>query len=144
MAEDASRRAPVLQQYSAHREAMRLEGRMAETIRRLSDRIVDRGGIEYEACVCAAELPDGLWEGWIEFRPLPEGEPVRSPRETTQANRSDVVYWASGITRVYLEGALSRALRPVRIAPLAVPEGPLFSRPAPAPLRYPGERQAKS
>ena len=33
-------------------------------------------------------------------------------RETTQPNRTDAEYWATGLTRVYLEGALDRALNP--------------------------------
>jgi hypothetical protein len=33
-----------------------------------------------------------------------------SDRETTQPNRSNVEYWAQGLTRVYLEGALQRAI----------------------------------
>jgi hypothetical protein len=57
-------------------------------------------------------MPDGLWEGWIEFIPTDGGAPLRSRRETTQPNRDDAVYWATGLTPVYLEGALERALRP--------------------------------
>ena len=41
---------------------------------------------------------------------------VRSPRETTQPNRTDTVYWATGLTPVYLEGALQRALHPTVLA----------------------------
>ena len=36
--------------------------------------------------------------------------PVQSPRETTQPNLTDLNYWATGLTPVYLEGALARAL----------------------------------
>src|SRR5262249_20090927 len=35
---------------------------------------------------------------------------LRSPRETTQPNRTDTEYWSTGLSLVYLEGALSRAL----------------------------------
>ena len=37
---------------------------------------------------------------------------VRSGRETTQPNLTDLEYWAQGLTPVYLEGALRRALEP--------------------------------
>ena len=78
-----------------------------------------------------AEMPDGLWHGWIEFIPLGDGEPIRSPRETTQPNRTDAVYWASGLSRVYLEGALRRAqMGPTAIRSLASPR-PIFDAPAP-------------
>jgi hypothetical protein len=63
-------------------------------------------------------MPDGKWQGWIEFVPAGGGEALRSARETTQPNRQDTEYWATGLTPVYLEGALQRTVRrPVR--PLA-------------------------
>ena len=58
-------------------------------------------------------------------------EPVRSGRETTQPNRQDTVYWATGLTPVYLEGALDRALNPLTKAPGAARTRPVFSEPAP-------------
>jgi hypothetical protein len=76
-------------------------------------------------------MPDGRWQGWIELLPLGDGEPVRSSRETTQPNRRDVEYWATGLTYVYLEGALHRALKPLvrPVAPDVLP--PVFDGPAP-------------
>ena len=74
-------------------------------------------GVPYRAQACGAELGH-LWEGWIEFLPVDGGPPVRSARETTQPNFTDAQYWASGLTRVYLDGALNRALNPpVRVPP---------------------------
>lgn len=55
-------------------------------------------------------MEDGLWEGWVEFEPVHGGPSVSTGRETTQPNRKDTVYWATGLTPVYLEGALIRAL----------------------------------
>jgi hypothetical protein len=51
-----------------------------------------------------------MWQGWIEFTPVEGGDTVVSGRETTQPNREDTVYWATGLTAVYLEGALARAV----------------------------------
>ena len=87
-------------------------------------------GRNYTARACAGEMPDGKWMGWLEFLPQGPGEPVRSARETTQPNRQDTEYWATGLTGVYLEGALRRALnRPVRpIARDVLP--PVFDGPA--------------
>jgi hypothetical protein len=75
-------------------------------------------------------MPGGLWEGWIEFVPLDGGPAVRSPRETTQPNGRDAAYWASGLTPIYLEGSLGRALNaPIRrVAP---PAEALFDGPKP-------------
>jgi hypothetical protein len=55
---------------------------------------------------------DGLWDGWLEFGREGDEEIVRTERETTQPNRFDLMYWAEGLSDVYLEGALSRALAP--------------------------------
>jgi hypothetical protein len=49
-------------------------------------------------------------EGWIEFEDTETGDVVRTVRETTQPNLADLRYWATGLSAVYLEGALSRAL----------------------------------
>jgi hypothetical protein len=77
-------------------------------------------------------MSGNLWQGWIEFIPVDGGEPVRSPRETTQPNRTDTEYWATGLTDVYLEGALRRALQPPLAVPTPPPQPSVFSRPAPS------------
>jgi hypothetical protein len=59
---------------------------------------------------------DGLWEGWLEFTRAGDDVVVRTGRETEQPKREDVVYWAQGLTEVYLEGALARALSPEPVA----------------------------
>src|SRR5262245_41762227 len=72
-----------------------------------------------------------MWQGWIEFVPATGGEPLRGPRETTQPNRTDTEYWATGLTDVYLEGALRRALKGPPIAPVVPsPQPSVFSSPA--------------
>lgn len=76
-----------------------------------------------------------VWDGWIEFVPIDSGPPVRTPRETEQPNRADLLYWAQGLTQVYLDGALARALlEPVVIERERAVE-PYFEGPAPAPVR---------
>jgi hypothetical protein len=80
-------------------------------------------GTAYRVRACGSEMDDIVWEGWLEFEPLNDVEgapPLRSPRETTQPNRTDTIYWATGLTPVYLEGALQRALHP-RVAPAPPP-----------------------
>ena len=91
---------------------------MAEVLVEFSDPVMSEGGKSYTARACGSEMPDGMWQGWVEFVPLGAGETIRSSRETTQPNRQDTLYWATGLTYVYLEGALHRTQRrPVR--PLA-------------------------
>ena len=79
-------------------------------------------GTRWVPSVCGGVADDGLWEGWIEFTPVGEGEAIRTPRETEQPNRDDLVYWSQGLTHVYLEDALLRALeRTSSIAPRTPP-----------------------
>jgi hypothetical protein len=104
---------------------------MAEVLIQFETVVVADDGVKYYAQACAAPMPDGLWEGWIEFVPLEGGTPLRSPRETTQPNRRDAVYWASGLTPVYLAGALDRALDALVQKAVAPPRGsPLWQSPA--------------
>jgi hypothetical protein len=85
---------------------------MAEVLIEYPELVLSQG-VAYRAQACGAPMPEGRWEGWIEFVPATKGEPpVRTGRETTQPNRADTVYWATGLTPVYLEGALERALEP--------------------------------
>jgi hypothetical protein len=102
---------------------------MAEVLVEFTEPITS-GGQSYIARACGGEMLDGMWQGWIEFVPRDGGEPVRGSRETTQPNRQDTEYWATGLTYVYLEGALKRAMQPlVRPAAREI-EGPFFDGPA--------------
>jgi hypothetical protein len=90
-------------------------------------------GRNYHARACASEMATGLWQGWIEFLPVdPTESAVRSPRETTQPNRTDTQYWATGLTPVYLEGALKRALGAPIVVTVPPKTVPIFDDPAPA------------
>ena len=104
---------------------------MAEVLVTYNDTIT-RHGVEYRARACGREMYDGRWEGWIEFESLDGDVVLRSGRETTQPNRTDTAYWATGLSPVYLEGALERALHPPPTAPAVVEETPAFEGPAPA------------
>jgi hypothetical protein len=84
----------------------------------------------YTAQACGRQRDHGRWEGWLEFVPDDMSLVLRTQRETTQRNLADLEYWASGLTPVYLEGALDRTLTP---APVVVypPEIPaVYDEPA--------------
>jgi hypothetical protein len=83
---------------------------MAEVLVSLPDVLAAENGQTYTAQAVGTATPLGQWEAWIEFIPLEGGPPATSPRETTQPNRLAAVYWATGLTAIYLEGALARAL----------------------------------
>src|SRR4051812_12675693 len=106
---------------------------MAEVFAEFSTALVDDDGVRYHAHVCGGPMPDGKWQGWVEFIPIAGGPAIRSGRETTQPNRAGVEYWATGLTAVYFEGALERALNPVVIhRPTA--DVSAFEEPAPPSL----------
>ena len=87
---------------------------MPETLVKFDEPISDARGERYFAqAIGRRREEDGLWEGGLEFIPISEnGERILSGRETTQPSRETLLYWAEGLTRIYLGGALERALRP--------------------------------
>jgi hypothetical protein len=104
---------------------------MAEVLTEFVDVVFARDGELYQARACGGPDHSGRWEGWVEFVNRRTGDVVRSGRETTQPNRTDTVYWSTGLTAVYLEGALERALHPAsRVARVNVhAAAPLHSAP---------------
>src|SRR6185295_15948522 len=108
---------------------------MAETLLRYQHPVRGSDGILYEARACGSPMPGGTWQGWIEFVPVDGGgAPVRTGRETTQPNRVDTEYWATGVSAVYLQGALRRALTSPTEVQLLPPQPAVFSEPAPSPV----------
>ena len=106
---------------------------MAEVLVEFERPVLAPDGAAYRAQACGAEATDGTshWEGWIEFLPMDGGRPLRSRRETTQPNRTDTHYWATGLSPVYLEGSLKRTLDPAKPPPAREPRAPEFETPAP-------------
>jgi hypothetical protein len=105
---------------------------MAEVLTRFAEPLHTPDGVTYVAQACGTQNGDGMWEGWIEFVPAGgAATPLRSPRETTQPNHADVLYWATGLTSTYLEGALTRALNPI-VRKTVAPARAVFDQPAPS------------
>lgn len=112
---------------------------MPETVANYDTPVQDRFGVQYTAKACGRQRRDGLWEGWIEFENVSTSETLRSQRETTQSELEDLRYWASGLSPVYLQGALDRivSMPPRRQVQEAGP--PVFDGPAESstPSHYP-------
>jgi hypothetical protein len=104
---------------------------MSEVLMEFAEPVLSKERTSYRAQACGGPMSDGLWEGWVEFIPLADGTPVRSPRETTQPNRVDTIYWATGLSPTYLEGALDRALRGPIVKPIVSAAQAVFEAPAP-------------
>ena len=111
---------------------LEVERIVAEVLLEFSDLVRGDDGRRYLARACGGPMPNQQWQGWIEFIPVGEnGIVLRSGRETTQPNRQDTEYWATGLRPLYLQGALRRALTPLppRVQP---PElKPAYDGPAP-------------
>lgn len=105
---------------------------MAEVLVVFDAAIPGPGGGSYVPRACARVGDNGLWEGWLEFTDAATGVVVRSARETTQPTHADTMYWATGLSRAYLEGALDRALQPRPSAPARIHAAPAFGGPAPS------------
>ena len=83
---------------------------MGELIHTHSAHVRTDDGTEYEAHTYGAARANGTWAGWLEFHPLDQRATVlRTGQETSQPDRGALAYWAGGLERVYLEGALVRA-----------------------------------
>jgi hypothetical protein len=69
----------------------------------------------YKARVHGRERRDGTWEGWLEFVPATGNFPALTTEpETSQPDRKALDYWSTGLEKIYLEGALDRAMRRAR------------------------------
>lgn len=83
---------------------------MEYAVRTLPDVSDARG--TFQARALGRESADGRWEVWLEFVPA-DGDTLcvhATPIETHQRDRVTAERWMSGLTRVYAEGALARAV----------------------------------
>jgi hypothetical protein len=109
---------------------------MAEVLRSFDEAIRHSTGGVYYPRVVGRYAPDKMWEGWLEFVPADGGEVIVSAVESRQAERSHLEYWAQGLTPVYAEGSLDRALRPITVRTRTV-ELPASDAPAPRVVTVP-------
>jgi hypothetical protein len=97
---------------------------MAEVLRSFDEPIHHATGT-YHVRVVGRYAKDHMWEGWLEFVPIEEDrrQVVISAIESRQPERVHLDYWAQGLTPVYAEGSLDRALHPitVRVRPAELP-----------------------
>ena len=83
---------------------------MPELIHQFSDHTTTEDGTAYVTRVYGEQRLDKTWEAWLEFAPVGGENTRRTARETVQSNRESVTYWASGLERAYLQGAIARAV----------------------------------
>ena len=93
---------------------------MAEVLVTFEEPVRDKIG-GYQARAIGRLAEDRMWEGWIEFVPLDgTAEVIVSGVESRQPEREHLIYWATGLTPVFLEGALRRAKTPLNVRVRAV------------------------
>jgi hypothetical protein len=111
---------------------------MAEVLVAFEKPVADASGT-YRARAVGRQGDDGMWEGWLEFEPLDSaGKAFVTSIESRQPEKVHLVYWATGLEPIYLEGALARARNPT-VVRLRVAEPPLSDAPAPRMVRLPAE-----
>ena len=110
---------------------------MAEVLVQFQTVMTAPDGRRFVPSACGRE--DGhVWVGWLEFAPADGGgDALRTGRETVQPNRDHLMYWAQGLTQVFLEGALSRALGGTVRVEREVLVRPRFEGPAPSAVVEP-------
>ena len=102
---------------------------MAEVLASFSTPVTDEFGSYYPRAV-GRLARDDMWEGWIEFLPTDGGGDVLvTPVESRQPERQHLVYWATGLSQVYMEGALHRARNPITLRVPIIDE-PVSDQPA--------------
>lgn len=83
---------------------------MAEIIEHLPYTVTDAQGRQYYVSVAGNRRADGEWQGWLEYVPLDDSDPLITSTETTQSNRGALQHWAEGLTETYVQGAFARTV----------------------------------
>jgi hypothetical protein len=120
-----------------------MTSRPIQLVRQYTPALKGPRGERYVAQAYMARQPGGLWEAWLVFFSLRTGTTLATDRETTQSTREHVLYWATGLGRTYLQGALQRALdrrptvqlarrlaRDARLEAFALAEAEVYARAA--------------
>ena len=85
---------------------------MERLLQEFERRITDDQGTIYRVFLFGRSRPADTWVGWLVFERISDGQRFSTDVETTQPNAEAVVYWATGLTDIYFDGALVRAMTP--------------------------------
>ncbi|HEU4889602.1 MAG TPA: hypothetical protein VFV49_17080 [Thermoanaerobaculia bacterium] len=96
---------------------------MERLLQQFEQPIADAAGTTYNVYVYGRSRPADTWQGWLVFERLTDGRRFSTDVETTQPSAEAILYWATGLTDAYFDGALVRAMNAVETdhRPIAVP-----------------------
>ena len=86
--------------------------------------IADSDGVLHRVFLYGRSRPADTWQGWLVFERTTDGRRFATDVETTQSNAEAVLYWATGLTDAYFDGALDRARNPRPHEPSAIAAPP--------------------
>ncbi|HYU25699.1 MAG TPA: hypothetical protein VEO74_10880 [Thermoanaerobaculia bacterium] len=84
---------------------------MEQLLQQFEKPITDRGEASYTVYLYGRSRPADTWQGWLVFERASDGKRFATDVETTQSNAEAILYWATGLTDAYFDGALERATR---------------------------------
>src|SRR5205823_1074307 len=84
---------------------------MEQLLQQFEKPIIDKSGVSYTVFLYGRSRPGDTWQGWLVFERSNAGKRFATDVETTQPNSDAILYWSTGLTPAYFEGALERALR---------------------------------
>ena len=97
---------------------------MERLLQQFEKPITDDTGALYRVFVYGRSRPSDTWQGWLVFERTSDGQRFATDVETTQPNAEAVLYWASGLSNAYFDGALVRAQNPRPRDTSAIPVPP--------------------
>jgi hypothetical protein len=85
---------------------------MMEQLLQVFEKPVADAASLYKVFLYGRSRPADTWQGWLVFERVSDGKRFSTDVETTQPNAEAVLYWATGLSETYFDGALNRALHP--------------------------------
>jgi hypothetical protein len=82
---------------------------MEQLLQEFEQPVRDRSGERYKVLLYGRSRPGDTWQGWLVFERLRDGERFPTGVETTQSSADGILYWATGLTDAYFDGAFARA-----------------------------------
>jgi hypothetical protein len=98
---------------------------MERLLQEFEQPVRDAAGTLYKVYLYGRSRPGDTWQGWLVFERLSDGTRFPTGVETTQSSAEAILYWATGLTDAYFDGAFARAVTsPVTTdpTPIAVPQ----------------------